>query len=195
MKYTAIDFETAFWGKGNACSLGIVISDGSKLTDEWYDLIRPVHLNFDEECIRVNGIHPEDVKDKPEFPYYWNKISGLLNDTVAFAHNAPFDFGVLANTIDHYELPDINFYWGDTVEISRILWKKLPNHKLNTVAEFLNFEFNHHQALDDARACEWIVRHALLETNSSNPSEMMEKIGLKLKPFEIKRTRKQSSLF
>lgn len=40
MKYTAIDFETAFWGKGNACSLGIVISDGSKLTDEWYDLIR-----------------------------------------------------------------------------------------------------------------------------------------------------------
>lgn len=195
MKYTAIDFETAFWGKGNACSLGIVVSNGKELTDEWYQLIRPLHLEFEEECMRVNGISPEDVKDKPEFPFFQDKIYDLLTDTVVFAHNAPFDLGVLASTIDQYELPDIHFLYGDTVEISRILWKNLVNHKLNTVANFLNFKFTHHQALDDARACEWIVRHAMFETNSKNVKEMMEKIGLKLKPFEIKRTHKQLSLF
>lgn len=30
MKYAAIDFETAYWGPANACSLGIVVSDGKK---------------------------------------------------------------------------------------------------------------------------------------------------------------------
>lgn len=195
MKYAAIDFETAFWGKGNACSLGIVISDGKKVIDEWYELIRPIHLNFDEECMRVNGIKPEDVKDKNEFPFYWDKIASLLDNTVVFAHNAPFDLGVLSNCIDQYELPSINCLCGDTVEISRKLWKDLKNHKLNTVAQSLGFEFNHHQALDDARACEWIVRHALLETNTDNVKDMMDIIKLKLKPFEIKRTHKQISLF
>lgn len=30
MNYIAIDFETAYWGPANACSLGIVTSDGEK---------------------------------------------------------------------------------------------------------------------------------------------------------------------
>lgn len=34
MNYIAIDFETAYWGPANACSLGIVTSDGEKVIDE-----------------------------------------------------------------------------------------------------------------------------------------------------------------
>ena len=30
MKYAAIDFETAYWGPGSACSLGISVSDGNE---------------------------------------------------------------------------------------------------------------------------------------------------------------------
>ena len=31
MKYIALDFETAYWGPANACSLGIVTSDGHEV--------------------------------------------------------------------------------------------------------------------------------------------------------------------
>ena len=39
MKYAAIDFETAYWGPGSACSLGISVSDGNEITEEWYRLL------------------------------------------------------------------------------------------------------------------------------------------------------------
>lgn len=46
MKYAAIDFETAYWGPGSACSLGISVSDGNEITEEWYRLIRPYPHEF-----------------------------------------------------------------------------------------------------------------------------------------------------
>lgn len=93
MKYAAIDFETAYWGPANACSLGIVVSDGSKVIDEWYHLIRPLTLKFDAGCMKVNGIHPEDVAGEEPFPYFWDEIARRLEGTIVFAHNARFDMG------------------------------------------------------------------------------------------------------
>ena len=154
MKYAAIDFETAYWGPGSACSLGISVSDGNEITEEWYRLIRPYRMNFDPICMRVNGIYPDDVEKEPAFPAFWKEVAERLEGSIVFAHNARFDMGVLASVLDVYDLPDIHFLYGDTVAVSRMLWKKLPNHKLDTVAGSLGYDFNHHQALDDARACE-----------------------------------------
>ena len=75
MKYFAIDFETASREPASACSLGIVsggVEAGSK--QEWYELIRPPQMKFDDNCIRVNQIRPEDVQDKPEFPDFGRKF-------------------------------------------------------------------------------------------------------------------------
>lgn len=84
----------------------------------------------------------------------WKEVAERLEGSIVFAHNARFDMGVLASVLDVYDLPDIHFLYGDTVAVSRMLWKELPNHKLDTVAGSLGYDFNHHQALDDARACE-----------------------------------------
>ena len=93
MKYAALDFETAYWGPANACSLGIVVSDGTKIIDEWYHLIQPLSLNFDAGCMRVNGIHPEDVAGEDRFPAFWKDIADRLEGNIVFAHNARFDMG------------------------------------------------------------------------------------------------------
>lgn len=191
MKYAALDFETAYWGPANACSLGIVVSDGTKVIDEWYHLIQPLSLNFDSGCMRVNGIHPEDVAEEERFPAFWKDIADRLEGNIVFAHNARFDMGVLASAIDTYHLPDIHFRYGDTVILSRKLWKDTVNHKLNTVAEALGFDFHHHQALDDARACEYIVRKALEQTELPSVEALMKATGQKLKPFAIDRGKKK----
>lgn len=191
MKYAALDFETAYWGPANACSLGIVVSDGTKVIDEWYHLIRPLSMNFDAGCMRVNGIHPEDVVAEERFPAFWQDIADRLEGTIVFAHNARFDMGVLASAIDTYNLPDMHFLYGDTVVLSRKLWTDTVNHKLNTVAEALGFDFHHHQALDDARACEYIVRKALEKTELPSVEALMKATGQKLKPFAIDRGKKK----
>lgn len=191
MKYAALDFETAYWGPANACSLGIVVSDGTKVIDEWYHLIHPFSMNFDAGCMRVNGIHPEDVAAEERFPAFWQDIADRLEGNIVFAHNARFDMGVLASAIDTYHLPDMHFLYGDTVVLSRKLWTDTVNHKLNTVAEALGFDFHHHQALDDARACEYIVRKALEKTELPSVEALMKATGQKLKPFAIDRGKKK----
>lgn len=191
MKYIALDFETAYWGPANACSLGIVTSDGQEIIDEWYHLIQPLHMNFDAGCMKVNGIHPEDVAQEETFPAFWKDIAMRLEGGIVFAHNARFDMGVLASALATYDLPDIHFCYGDTVVLSRKLWPDMENHKLNTVAESLGFDFTHHQALDDARACEYIVRKALEEKKSPSPELLLKETGQTLKRFRIDRRKKK----
>lgn len=191
MKYVALDFETAYWGPANACSLGIVTSNGQEIIDEWYHLIHPLYMNFNAGCVKVNGIRPEDVAQEKTFPAFWEDIAKRLEGNIVFAHNARFDMGVLASAIASYDLPDIHFRYGDTVALSRKLWPTLENHKLHTVAAHLGFDFHHHQALDDARACEYIVRKALEEKELSAPDILLKQTGQTMKRFVISRTRKQ----
>ena len=67
----------------------------------------------------------------------------------------------------------------------------MENHKLNTVAEALGFAFHHHQALDDARACAYIVRAALTERSLSSPKELLKETGQPLRTFSIDRMKKK----
>lgn len=194
MKYGAIDFETAYFGPGNACSLGMIMSNGQEVVDEWYHLIRPKSLKFDWRCVRVNQIHARDVAEEDPFPAFWDEISSYLKGNIIFAHNARMDMGVLSSTLQIYHLQPVPFLYGDTVALSRVLWKDLPNHKLNTVAEALGFDFHHHQALDDARACEFIVRKALEETGASSVEDMMKETGCALTPFHFFPLRKKKSV-
>lgn len=195
MKYAAIDFETANYERASACALGIVVSDGTQVTDRWYHLIRPPKMFFDANCVRVNHIHPEMVEEEPEFPAFWEEIARRLEGSVVFAHNALFDMGVLAATLDQYDLPDLHFRYGCTVKLSRALWKDMENHRLNTVAGLLGFSFQHHQALADAEACEYIVRKALEKTEAPTVEAMMEAAGQRLSLFHVKRTHRPAALF
>ena len=191
MNYVAIDFETAYWGPANACSLGIVTSNGRTITSEWYHLIRPFYMKFDADCQKVHGIMAEDVEDAPTFQDIFEEIRSRLEGQVVFAHNARFDMGVLASSIATYDLPDLHFTYADTVPLSVKLWPDMENHKLNTVAEALGFDFHHHQALDDARACAYIVRAALTAKALSSPKELLKETGEPLRTFSIDRMKKK----
>lgn len=195
MKYAAIDFETASYMRASACSLGIVVSDGKEITDRWYRLIRPPKMIFDAGCVAVNHILPRMVEEEPEFPSFWEEIARRLEGVVVFAHNAGFDTAVLSAMLDWYDLPDIHFHYGCTVKLSRALWPDMANHKLDTAAGDLGFSFCHHQALDDAAACEWIVRKALEKTGCPDVEALMKKTGQRLLPFRVERTKKENSLF
>lgn len=187
MNYVTIDFETAYLGKGSACALAISTSNGETIIDEWYHFIKPYSMRFDLNNVRINGIYPDMVESEPTFPYYFVDIYKRLEGQIVFAHNARFDMSVLADALALYDLPEIPFFYGDTVAIARKLWKNLSNHKLNTVAAYLHFDFTHHQAMEDAYACEWIVRQALKETGTITVEDMMNELNLPLKAFSIKK--------
>jgi DNA polymerase-3 subunit epsilon len=152
----AIDFETANYARNSAIALGVsVIRDGVVTeTKSW--LFRPPgeRIYIRPDFIDIHGITPADLKDKPYFDGVWKTIEPYLLDAdLLLAHNAGFDRTVLHAVAEHYgiELPRYN--WQCTVNLSRVTWPELYNHKLSTVCEHLSIPLKHHDPASDAEAC------------------------------------------
>lgn len=156
--FTAIDFETANYQSNSACQLGLAVVSDGKIVARKSWLIKPPSKLF--TFSDLHGITYHMVKDQPVFADIWAEVRPYVDYQILAAHNADFDITVLTETLDHYQLPVPDFYVIDSVETARKAWPKLKNHKLSTVADFLNIELNHHDAASDANACAEIILRA-----------------------------------
>lgn len=160
MNFIAMDFETANYQRHSACSLAMVMVQNSKIVGEYYRLIKP-ETSFHWKNIQIHGIQPADVEDAPSFPQVWQEINQYFYpNSLIVAHNAGFDAGVLAGCLDYYDLTSPQYLSLCTVKTSKKLFPEMPNHRLNTVCERLGIPLeNHHDALEDSRACAKILLH------------------------------------
>ncbi len=151
MNFTAIDFETANQNRASICSVGLVRVENGKIVKEIHQLINPrAPFNFYNTV--VHGITAFDVRNAPTFDDFFCEMSPFLQDAVV-AHNAAFDISCLRSEIERYAIPTPNFKYFCTLCMSRRI-NEAPRHKLDCLAEFYELgEFNHHNALADARIC------------------------------------------
>ncbi|MDF2501313.1 MAG: hypothetical protein K0Q77_2027 [Anaerosporomusa subterranea] len=163
--FTAIDFETANHQRNSACQLGIVVVENGTIVDTQSWLIKPPSTTF--TFTDIHGITYEVVKNQPSFQELWPTIQPYIGNRILAAHNATFDISVLRAVLSHYRLPAPEFQVIDSLAVARRIWPYLPNHKLNTVASHLNFQFQHHDAANDARACAEIILQAAKEVAAS----------------------------
>lgn len=179
MKIVALDFETANSSLASACSLGITIYNDGELVDcfEWY--FKPFYRYNYFTNSHIHGIYEEDVINEKEFVFYYDQLAEVLNDSVIIAHNAMFDIGVLNAMCDVYGLDHFKNKYLDTVKISRIVYPELYNHKLNTVAEYLNVDLCHHNGKSDSFACMMILLRAMESYNCFELDEFINRIGIK----------------
>lgn len=166
MRYLALDFETGNQSSLSACALGISQFENHTLCQSQAFLIRPPDRagKFHWGNIRVHHIKQSMVKDAPCFATLWRSIAPIIQQSVLVCHNASFDIKVLHELLLYYNLPVPTCPFICTVKISRGVWPELPNHKLNTVADFLGISLHHHEAGSDARACGLILQKALAQT-------------------------------
>lgn len=184
LNFVAIDFETANKYANSACSLAVVTVENGQITKRGYSLIKPPFMQFDEKCIAIHEILPKDVMDKPTFDKLWPAIyENHLKGKLVIAHNAKFDIGVLRATLDHYniEWPELDYTC--TVKISKRVWPDLQNHKLNTLAAYLGYEFKHHYALDDAEICAQVAIAAAKKRGVQSMDQLLANIGLAKESF------------
>lgn len=184
LDFAAIDFETATSKYDSACSVAVVEVKNGEIADSWYTLIRPPQLCFLPFNIKIHGITPTQVKDKPDFAGIWEELRERLEGRIVVAHNAQFDMGVLRACLRTYCLPEPQFKHCCTVSISRKIWPDLYNHKLDTVGNYLNINFNHHHALDDAKACAAIPLAAAKETGATSLVELTRLLRVEIKDFK-----------
>lgn len=178
MNFVAIDFETANEKRNSPCSIGITVVEEGEIKEEKYFLIRPPELRFSNMNIMIHGIREEDVVNEKEFNELWEEIKEYIDGKVVVAHNAPFDISVLRRTLEHYNLQFPNIKFLCTMAISRKYYPFLENAKLNTVNKFLGFEFSHHNAGEDARACANILMNIRSEENINSLDELLDILGV-----------------
>lgn len=182
MRAVCIDFETANRFAESICAVGIAVIENGQIihSKHWY--VKP-HLDytyFEPFNTMIHGIREEDVINAPGFDVVFNEIKPFLVDATIVAHNASFDISVMRKALDLYELsyPENNYLC--TYKTALRTWSGLENYKLNTICNFLQHKFVHHNAQEDAVACGKILLSALNEKGVSTIDELAHSIGMRL---------------
>jgi DNA polymerase-3 subunit epsilon len=178
MQTIAIDFETANEERRSACAIGLAWVENGAVVRQEHRLIRPKEMRFNPHNIRVHGIRPEDVRDKPEFPDVLSEFLPDISGALILAHNAAFDIGVLCAALTEYRqlFPEFGYYC--TMDISRRIWPELPSASLDSVARHFGIQFNHHDPAEDAFACAEIAIAAAREVGVSDVIDISTKIPI-----------------
>ncbi len=154
--FVAIDFETSN-NQHSICSAAIVVVKDGVIIEEKEWLVKPSSPVFESRNISVHGISYETVKNAPMFPEVWEELKYYLENETIVGHNVlGTEIMCLKKAFEEYKIeptPILDNYIC-TLSLSRTLLPNLENHKLTTVIKHLELEsFNHHNALEDARAC------------------------------------------
>lgn len=182
MKLTVLDFETANASIASACSIGFLSVEDGVVLHEAVHLIKPHprYAAFEPFNIALHGITPQAVMDEPEFDQVYPKLLPWFEDAILMAHNASFDMAVLRSLLELYGFDKPSVRYIDSLEIARRTLPFLPNHKLNTVCEYLGIPLNHHEALSDARGSAQIALSTMAELGNFDLETWILQLRLKL---------------
>lgn len=127
--------------------------------------------------IAIHGITPSMVDKQPIFEELWTTIEPLVSGETIIAHNAVFDISVLRGCLDAAQksYPEIQYLC--TYRIGKKLLQELSSHKLNIISSYFGIRLDHHNALEDARACAQIMLNLMEQQKESDPLFFAKSLG------------------
>ncbi len=155
----------------------------------FHELINPL-ISIPEHTIPYHGLTNEDLRDAPSLKKPLQAFLKFYGHLPLVAHNALFDASFLIRGIHEYNFEISLSSVFDSCRMGRAIYKKHESppqdFKLSTMASYYNFEFNHHQALDDAIACLKIFAGSLLEYKKQQRKESFKTLShiFKLSSFQ-----------
>lgn len=164
MQFVAIDVETANADMGSICQIGLARFVDGDLAEEWVTLVDPEDY-FDEVNISIHGIEPRMIQGQPTLPQIADRLRAMLESSVSVCHTH-FDRIALCRAYGKYNLNPISTTWLDSARVVRRTWKDLAwkGYGLENVCSRLGYEFQHHDALEDAKAAGFVLLAALRES-------------------------------
>lgn len=164
MEFIAVDVETANADMSSICQIGIAHYCDGKLLEEWVTYINPKD-DFDYINISIHGINEKTVRKSPVFSDIAEKIYSYFDDRIVVCHTH-FDRVAIKQAFDKNCLRHSRGKWLDSARVARRTWEQFAfrGYGLGNICEYLNYEFKHHDALEDAKACAFILIKAIAET-------------------------------
>jgi len=160
-RFVVVDVETANADVASICQIGVVTFENGAVRNRWSTLVDPED-SFDGMNISIHGIDEEQVRGAPRFPDVEDRLRQSFATTIVASH-MPFDRVAIAKACDKYHLPGIECTWLDTAKVARRTWPQFSRrgYGLASIASWLEIEFEHHDAEEDALAAGHVLLHAL----------------------------------
>lgn len=164
MNFVAIDVETANPDMASICQVGIARFSGGRVIAEWTSLVDPEDY-FDGLNVSIHGITEERVHGKPKIPELAPRLRELLGGAICVCHTH-FERVSFRLAFDKYRLAPLEATWLDSARVARRTWSQFARsgYGLANVCEEIGYEFHHHDALEDAKACGQILLAAIRTT-------------------------------
>ena len=173
--FTAVDVETANDDMASICQVGIAKFRSGELFSSRSWLVNPGDF-FEDINSSIHGITPEMVANAPTFEELAEELSSELRDQLVL-HHTHFDRAALRKAFGRTRTHLPACHWLDTACVARRTWNEFAHrgYGLASLCEFIDFEFRHHDALEDARACA-AVFIAACRQSGLQPSAWLDKV-------------------
>ncbi len=149
--YVLLDIENPNTRGNSICAIAVVAVENDEVKEKKYSLINPED-RFDAINSRITGIDASQVQNAPTLKEYWCEVQKLLRDNVIVGHNVTYDLAVLSRALQRYDMEPENYRYCCTLELSK-KYIKADSYKLENLVSTVGYEYNAHNALEDALAC------------------------------------------
>ncbi|EPH42821.1 DEDDh family exonuclease [Streptomyces aurantiacus] len=159
--YAVVDVETTGLSRDDRIISAAVyrLDATGEVEDHWYTLVNPQR---DPGPVWIHGLTSDKLADAPLFADIADEFAARLADRVLVAHNAVFDWSMIAREYARAERTAPVRQRLCTIALSKELGLPLPNHKLESLAAHFGVVQRHaHHALDDARVLAEAFRPSL----------------------------------
>ena len=166
LSFNAVDVETANWDPSSICQIGIVQVRGEEIRNEWETLINP-QCPFDPFNVDIHGIDEDKVHESPTFVEAYNDLCTHLDVNLPAVSHMLFDRRAIQGAIEMHSLDALPLDWINSATVARRAWPDKyarKGYSLGNLAKDFGIEFDHHDALADARTCAKIVLLACKES-------------------------------
>ncbi|MFF2505646.1 DEDDh family exonuclease [Streptomyces sp. NPDC058067] len=159
--YAVVDVETTGLSRNDRIISAAVyrLDAQGEVEDHWYTLVNPER---DPGPVWIHGLTNDVLEGAPLFKDIAEEFAARLDGRVLVAHNAVFDWSMIAREYARAESTAPVRQRLCTIALSKELGLPLPNHKLESLAaHFGVVQRNAHHALDDARVLAEAFRPSL----------------------------------
>lgn len=160
--FIVTDIETANNDAASICQVGFVRFSGGEPVEEWGQLVDP-EAEFLFWNIRIHGITPARVAGAPRLSDLEAPLRRWLAGPLPVFSHTYFDRNAFRTAFARRGWEPPAAPWYDSVQVARQAWPQFRKGgaSLGNLSRFLGLTFQHHDALEDARAAGWVIVRAL----------------------------------
>lgn len=149
LETTGLNNNPAMGKMDRIIELGAVKLIGGEIKEKFSSFVAcPERLS--KEIIDLTGIHDSDLVGAPDVEQVLADFFKFTDGAFLIGHNVTFDYRFVKYYGEQCGYMFDKKQYDTLILAQEVLRGQLANYKLNTVADYYGFTFNHHRAFDDA---------------------------------------------